>query len=146
MGSTELSVWRPSQCGSGKASYRTQDDAEKALRRIRHEPPDNGVMPVTTTYRCRECRAWHLSKRAPRRTANRAKAGKRSGRRRSRRTVRVARPAYALAPKRAAPANSKPRFSPHDPITPGRAAEWDRLRAELERANAQQSPFPWRNP
>lgn len=56
--------WRKPPCGTGKAAYRTQGLALRALETLRRENAQ-AVAPMAFTlrsaYRCRECGAWHLT-------------------------------------------------------------------------------------
>lgn len=58
--------WRPPQCRTRKAAFRTQGEALKALERLKQENAQAvAPMPFTlrNAYRC-DCGAWHLTKRA----------------------------------------------------------------------------------
>jgi hypothetical protein len=58
--------WRPPACSCGKTAYRSQGRALRALRVIAIEAAQATIgrqaMP-RAAYRCRECGAWHLTRR-----------------------------------------------------------------------------------
>jgi hypothetical protein len=59
-----MSRWRKPQCKSGKAAFRTQGEARRAIDRI---VKDNAQAVAPTehaphrAYKC-DCGAWHLTK------------------------------------------------------------------------------------
>lgn len=57
--------WSPPRCSSGKAAYRSQGRALRALAVIEMQQVQaaeaTGSAP-RATYRCPECGAWHLTR------------------------------------------------------------------------------------
>ena len=58
-----MSRWKPPRCKSGKAAFRTEGEARRALHRIEVTNAQAVVAGTTQpqrAYRCK-CGAWHLT-------------------------------------------------------------------------------------
>lgn len=116
------------KCNSGKVSYYTQSDAGVAMAFIAQR-----IDAPHRAYQCDRCGLWHL-------TTQPLRAPKPSGRTRTRHLhvapeALVASPVLEVKPVKA--------YSPTDPITRARRAQWAALQGENVREHLAH-PFPWK--